>query len=156
MLLMINFEKAFHSVSWSFIQKSLDSFNSGPDFNKWTQSFYKNIKTCVSVNGQNTLVQCISQMWGQAKDGVDVLYVCLRPDGSFSLLVLWLYSSVQYSVHRFSISRSSVRYFPEWSWTVVVVPCFTVVKSFTSWCALLLLFFLWFSSISQHSSLIQF
>ena len=69
---------------------------------------------------------------------------------------LQLYSSEQYSVHRFSISRSSVRHFPERSWTVVAFPCFTVVKSFTSWYVLLLLFFLRFSSISQHCSPIQF
>ena len=48
-------------------------------------------------------------------------------------LALWLYSSEQYCVYQFSISCSSVRHFPEWSWTVVVFPCFTVVKSFTSW-----------------------
>ena len=46
-----------------------------------------------------------------------------------SPLALWLYSSVQYSVHRFSFSRSSVRHFPERSWTVVTFPCFTVGKS---------------------------
>ena len=73
-----------------------------------------------------------------------------------SPLVLWLYSSEQYSVHRFSICRSSVRHFPERSWTVVAFPCFTVIKSFTSWYALLLLFFLRFSSISLHFSPIQF
>ena len=30
---------------------------------------------------------------------------------------------MQYSVHRFSISLSSVRHFPERSWTVVAFPC---------------------------------
>ena len=69
---------------------------------------------------------------------------------------MWLYSSVRYSVHRFSISRSSVRHHPEWSRIVVDFPCFTVVKSFTSWYALLLVFFLRYSSISQHCSPIQF
>ena len=73
-----------------------------------------------------------------------------------SPLALWLYSYEQYSVHRFSICRSSVRHFPERSWTVVAFSCFTVVKSFTSWYALLLLFFLRFSSISLHCSPIQF
>ena len=69
-----------------------------------------------------------------------ILCVCLvqfSTDGS--PLALWLYNSEQYSVHRFSICRSSVRHFPERSWTVVAFPCFTVVKSFTSWCAFLLL-----------------
>ena len=44
----------------------------------------------------------------------------------------------------------------ERSWTVVAFPCLTVVKSFTSWYALLLLFFLRFPSISLHCSPIQF
>ena len=38
----------------------------------------------------------------------------------------------------FSISRSSMRHFPERSWTVVAFLCFTVVKSFKSWYAVLL------------------
>ena len=59
----------------------------------------------------------------------------------------------QYSVHRLSICCSSVWHFPEQSWTVVAFPCFTVVKSFTSWYALLLLFFLRFSSL--HCAPIQ-
>ena len=67
-----------------------------------------------------------------------------------------LYSSVQYSVHRFSISHLSVRHFPEWSWTVVAFPCFRVIKSFMSWYALLLLFFLRFYSVSLQCSPIQF
>ena len=81
------------------------------------------------------------------------VWVQFNTDGS--PLALWLYSSQQYSVHRFSICRSSVRHFPERSWTLVAFPCFAVVKSFTSWYALLLLFFLRFSSISPHLSLIH-
>ena len=65
-----------------------------------------------------------------------------------SPLALWLYSSEQYCVHGFSIRHSSVRHFPERSWTVVTFPCFTVIESFTSWYVLLLLFFLRFSPIS--------
>ena len=82
------------------------------------------------------------------------VWVKFSTDGS--PLALWLYSSEQYSVHRFSICRSSVRHFPERSWTAVAFPCFTVVNSFTSWYARLLLFFLRFSSISLHCSPIQF
>ena len=54
------------------------------------------------------------------------------------------------------VSRSFMRHFPKRSWTVVAFPCFTVVKSFTSWYAFLLLFFLRFSSISLHCCPIQF
>ena len=67
------------------------------------------------------------------------VWVQFSTDGS--PLALWSYSSEQYSVHRFSICYSSVRHFPEKSWTVIAFPCFTVVKSFTSWYALVLLFF---------------
>ena len=73
-----------------------------------------------------------------------------------SPLVLWSYSSEQYSVHRFSISRSSVRHFPERSQTVVAFPCFTVVKSFMIWYAFLLMFFLRFFSVSLHCSSKEF
>ena len=46
--------------------------------------------------------------------------------------------------------------FPKRSWMVVGFPNFTGVKPFTSWYALLQLFFLRFSSISLHCSAIQF
>ena len=41
-----------------------------------------------------------------------------------------------------SVSLVLLRHFPERSWIVVAFPSFTVVKAFTSWYALLLLFFL--------------
>ena len=82
------------------------------------------------------------------------VWVQFSTDGS--PLALWLYNSVQYSVHRFSICRSSVRHFPERCRTVVAFPYFIMVKSFTIWYAFLLLFFLRFSSISLHCFPIQF
>ena len=50
------------------------------------------------------------------------VYVWVQFSTDGSPLALWLYSSQQYSVHRFSICRSSVRHFPERSWTVVAFP----------------------------------
>ena len=91
--------------------------------------------------------------------GWDDHFLCLFRDGSVPMDLRWpllLYSAEQYSVHQFSTCRSSLRHFPERSWTVVAFPCFMVVKSFTSWYALLLLFFLRFSSISLHCSPVQF
>ena len=52
-----------------------------------------------------------------------------------------MYSSEQYSVHLLRISFSSVRHFPDLSWIVEDLPSFSEVRSFTSWYALLLLFF---------------
>ena len=83
-----------------------------------------------------------------AKDGM--VWGQFSTDGS--LLVFWLCSSKQYSVQRFSISRSSIWHLPERSWTAVAFPCFTVVNFFTSRHALSLSFFQGFSSVSLHCS----
>ena len=52
MILAIDFEKAFDSVSWSFLQKCLSFFNFGPNICQWIKTLYCNITTCVYVNGQ--------------------------------------------------------------------------------------------------------
>ena len=52
LLLAIDFEKAFDSVSWVFLQKCLKFFHFGPDIIKWIETFYTNISSCVYVNGQ--------------------------------------------------------------------------------------------------------
>ena len=52
LLLLIDFEKAFDSVAWSFITKVLDFFNFGESIKAWIKLFYKNIKSCITVNGK--------------------------------------------------------------------------------------------------------
>ena len=52
LLLLIDFEKAFDSVAWTFIYKVLNFFNFGPGIKKWLTVFYNDIKSCVIVNGQ--------------------------------------------------------------------------------------------------------
>ena len=47
LLLMIDFEKAFDSVVWSFILKALDRFNFGPDIKRWIKTFYTSPTSCV-------------------------------------------------------------------------------------------------------------
>ena len=54
LLLAVDFEKAFDSVAWSFIKKSLGRFNFGPDIKRWVQRFYTSIKASVAVNSQYT------------------------------------------------------------------------------------------------------
>ena len=49
---MVDFEKAFDSVPWSFIEKSLNKFNFGHDIKRWISTFYANINSCIFVNGQ--------------------------------------------------------------------------------------------------------
>lgn len=51
LLLFIDFEKAFDSLEWVFLNKCLELFGFGPDFIKWINTFYKNIKSCVINNG---------------------------------------------------------------------------------------------------------
>ena len=41
LLLFLDFEKAFGSLEWDFLEKCLEKFNFGPDFRRWVHSFYK-------------------------------------------------------------------------------------------------------------------
>ena len=52
MLLLIDFEKAFDSVSWSFMDKVLSFWGVGDSCRKHITTLYKNIKSSVCVNGQ--------------------------------------------------------------------------------------------------------
>ena len=47
----LDFEKAFDSIKWDFIQKCLESFNFGPNLRQWIRVFYKDISSCVINNG---------------------------------------------------------------------------------------------------------
>ena len=48
LLLLIDFEKAYDSLSWSFMKNVLKSFNFGPSIIKWISTFYN--KTQVAIN----------------------------------------------------------------------------------------------------------
>ena len=49
-LLLIDFEKAFDSISWSFIEQVLDFFNFGKSMKHWITTFYTNIQSSVTQN----------------------------------------------------------------------------------------------------------
>ncbi len=51
MLVLIDFEKAFDSVSWKFIQETLSFFNFGESVLKWINIFYNESESCVIQNG---------------------------------------------------------------------------------------------------------
>ena len=51
MLLLIDFEKAFDTVSHDFISKSLEFFNFGPGIIKWFRTLYSNASSRVIING---------------------------------------------------------------------------------------------------------
>ena len=47
LLLLIDFEKAFDSVGWSFIQKVLKFVDFGPTIRRWIETFYNSITASV-------------------------------------------------------------------------------------------------------------
>jgi hypothetical protein len=51
LLLFIDFEKAFDSLEWDFLEKCLEKFNFGPDFRRWVHIFYNDVQSCVINNG---------------------------------------------------------------------------------------------------------
>ncbi len=50
-LLLIDFEKAFDTVRWNFINETLKKFNFGIIFRKWIRILYTKIKSTISNNG---------------------------------------------------------------------------------------------------------
>ena len=52
LITLIDFKKAFDTVSWSFLFKSLKAFNFGDSFIKWFKIIYSNIQSCVTNNGK--------------------------------------------------------------------------------------------------------
>ena len=51
LMVAIDFEKAFDSLSRNFLTKTLKSFNFGESFTKWVTVFYSNISSCITNNG---------------------------------------------------------------------------------------------------------
>ena len=51
MLLLVDFEKAFDSISWNFMYKCLHFFGFGQQFIKWIKLLNNNVKLCVIQNG---------------------------------------------------------------------------------------------------------
>jgi len=47
----LDFRKAFDSIEWPFIMKTLDYFNFGIGVKKWVSTFYMNIESTVLNNG---------------------------------------------------------------------------------------------------------
>ena len=53
-LLLVDFEKAFDKLEWSFIHRTLEFFNFGTSFINWIDTFYRNSMACVCNNGFST------------------------------------------------------------------------------------------------------
>ena len=53
-LVALDFRKAFDSLEWSFIMKTLDSFNFGTSIKRWVTTFYTNVESAVLDNFYST------------------------------------------------------------------------------------------------------
>ena len=51
LMVAIDSEKAFDSVKWNFLYKTLTSFGFGPSFVKWVKTYNCDIKSCITNNG---------------------------------------------------------------------------------------------------------
>ena len=54
LLLSIDFQQAFDSISWKFMHKTLDYFNFGPSFKLWIKLFQTGSESCILQNGHMT------------------------------------------------------------------------------------------------------
>jgi hypothetical protein len=54
MLLLIDFEKAFDTVKWPMIDRTLSFFNFGESFRNWIKIIYKNVCCAILNNGYMT------------------------------------------------------------------------------------------------------
>ena len=50
-LVFLNFQKAFDTIEWNYLEKALALFNFGPKFLQWFKTIYSNISSCVLING---------------------------------------------------------------------------------------------------------
>lgn len=51
LLVLVDFKKAFDSLSWSFIEKSLKFFKFGDSITRWVRLFYSNVTSAVNQGG---------------------------------------------------------------------------------------------------------
>ena len=47
----VDFQKAFDTIEWNYLEKALALFNFGPNFLQWFKTIYSNISSCVLNNG---------------------------------------------------------------------------------------------------------
>jgi len=52
LLILLDFEKAFDTLEWFFINKTLIFLSFGPEFVKWVETLYENAESCFINNGQ--------------------------------------------------------------------------------------------------------
>ena len=53
-IIQLDFEKSFDSISWNFLHKTFKKFNFGPKFSNWIKILYNNPQCCVITNGYHS------------------------------------------------------------------------------------------------------
>ena len=53
-VLLADFEKAFDTMNWLFLNKTLQHFGFGKNFCSWINILYKDIESCVTNNGHQS------------------------------------------------------------------------------------------------------
>ena len=71
LLLLIDSEKAFDSISWKFIQNVLKYFQFGPSFRNWVDILYKNSSLLEGKITSKELANSLSQMKNNKSPGLD-------------------------------------------------------------------------------------
>ena len=61
LLLSVDFQQAFDSVSWKFIAKTLDYYNFGPSFKKWIKTFQNGSESCILQNDHMSDYFCLQR-----------------------------------------------------------------------------------------------
>ena len=51
LLLFVDFEKAFDTLEWTFVEKTLFFYNFGESIKSWIKLLYTNITSCIQNNG---------------------------------------------------------------------------------------------------------
>ena len=51
LILLVDYEKAFDSLSWGFISRTLSMYNFGPKIINWIETLRRNSKSCIILDG---------------------------------------------------------------------------------------------------------
>ena len=107
LLLCLDFEKAFDSLDWQFMFRALRAFGFGNVLCRWIDTFYKNIKSTVTVNGQTTqwfTVECECRQGDPISPYifilcVEILAIMIREDSDIKWI--WI-NKVEHKISQFA------------------------------------------------------
>ena len=83
LLLTIDFEKAFDTIDWDFIDKTLQSFNFGQSLRKWVKLFFNDSS---SANLNFGYLSPFLRVSGDVDKGTPFLHTCLFYVSNYCLL----------------------------------------------------------------------